>query len=929
MSRTLLTAIAMVVAATAQAQEIKPYLDLETEADIRRWQCKHDNAYFKEKPPFRPEFSDEHATSGAKSLKISTDEYLSVTCSPPADWSGYQSMEIDAFVEGDATVNGSLLISDRDWEANRTYWNRHNGTFILVPGRNVISIPVDGLYRGEAGSRNNDLKHNIVPSQIVRFDIGFASKAPGAIYLDSMRLVREATPEGILAFDLGPESQATFPGFTPITWNTVHGQGGAKAGLKRACGSANRARDDTFPTRLYQDWVWFEESANEFIADVPEGPLNVWMVFADCGYWGGEQAKFTKRTILANGAAVAVEDRGPAGRHDSLHRFEAIEPRPGDDLWDLYVGELFAPATFRTEGVGGRLRLRVETDAPWSSNVAAIVIYPDAKKAEAERWVASVAERNRREFANRAVYQGAPAPAQEAADAQELAIGYPTMDRNLSLLDDVGDPSGSMRRTGARGQRLAFTFAVRPGADLGAVGVVASDLTAGAATIPASAVEIAYVHHLTRRSGGGIGYVIAPSNVRPLAGSGLGLPKGLTRQFWITVAVPEDAAPGTYAGGVTLTAGAISRTLPLSVEVLDLALDEPDFNVGFFDVWAPTGTPEERAASMRSALLLMKRNGMNTMTGGPNIPFTGLDESGRPKLDFSACDQFFAVLKECGYTRPIYTYGGPAMVTGLHGSHRIGKEGRAWAEKTGKPFNELLALVWTAVKEHGESQGWPPLNYGMLDEPRVLDDARQSLELHRAYRDAVPFLRTGGYYSIHWDDDPVNLAIQDIFATMHWSGLNVHTQVDLDKARELGREIHIYNQGYDRFSFGAYQFAEMRKGVKGRIQWHANALHGYQFFDLDGREPDTAAMMWGRAGAIPTMVLVRANEGMGDFRFATTLMNLAEARKDSPASEAALAFLDGISRQIPIGERLAPKEYIGDEAFRLECIRHIKAILAR
>ncbi|HYE04735.1 MAG TPA: hypothetical protein VEL07_04360 [Planctomycetota bacterium] len=74
------------------------------------------------------------------------------------------------------------------------------------------------------------------------------------------------------------------------------------------------------------------------------------------------------------------------------------------------------------------------------------------------------------------------------------------------------------------------------------------------------------------------------------------------------------------------------------------------------------------------------------------------------------------------------------------------------------------------------------------------------------------------------------------------------------------------------------------------------------------------------------MVLVRANEGMGDFRVATTLMNLVE-KADSPAARSARAFLDGISTQMAIGERKAPKDYMGDEEFRLERIRHIKALL--
>jgi hypothetical protein len=36
--------------------------------------------------------------------------------------------------------------------------------------------------------------------------------------------------------------------------------------------------------------------------------------------------------------------------------------------------------------------------------------------------------------------------------------------------------------------------------------------------------------------------------------------------------------------------------------------------------------------------------------------------------------------------------------------------------------------------------------------------------------------------------------------------------------------------------------ARLHKGIRGRMQWHLLALHGNQFFDLDGREPDTAML---------------------------------------------------------------------------------------
>ena len=46
-----------------------------------------------------------------------------------------------------------------------------------------------------------------------------SKKAIQWLYDELPRLVKEARPAGILAFDFGPPSQVLAPGFTAITWN--------------------------------------------------------------------------------------------------------------------------------------------------------------------------------------------------------------------------------------------------------------------------------------------------------------------------------------------------------------------------------------------------------------------------------------------------------------------------------------------------------------------------------------------------------------------------------------------------------------------------------------------------------------------------------------------------------------------------------------
>ncbi len=97
---------------------------------------------------------------------------------------------------------------------------------------------------------------------------------------------------------------------------------------------------------------------------------------------------------------------------------------------------------------------------------------------------------------------------------------------------------------------------------------------------------------------------------------------------------------------------------------------------------------------------------------------------------------------------PRRTYGGPGLVPGLHYSHAVGETGQAWEKKTGKPFGEILNVVWSAVRDHAKENRWLPVAVSMIDEPRVLEQARENVELIRLYREHAPWVNVGGSYSI-------------------------------------------------------------------------------------------------------------------------------------------------------------------------------------
>jgi hypothetical protein len=940
MRRSLALATLLLLTGILPAQDVKIINDFETAAEAEKWfinEWDEKAEVDHEIPITTADLSERNATHGTKSLKRAVPSYLRCTRNP--DWSGYDRLDVDVFVEGTEPVSLVIVVGDHEWETHpkepRSFNNRYNFDVKLQPGANVVSIPVVGLYRGHIGLRNKDITHNIDPSKIVRFDLGFtasdAKAPPATVYIDHMRLVKERLPDGVLAFDFGGENQATFPGFTPITWNTVFGKDGATAGLRRALAHANQSQNDPFPTHLCGDWVQMADA--EFVASVPDGDYRVWAMFNDTAEWDWYTSRFRNRWIESRGEKVFTVDRGEGGPTDYLYRFEAIEPKPGDNVWDLYMSHLYRPISFPVRAVDGAISLTFHADAAWSCRLAALVIYPERDRAADERWLTDVERRNRDEFEKRALFLGPkPKPLAPPADAVRSGcwIGYPSLSDDVTFADAPGAAGAAMTAVTAKGQRVAMTFAVRPLRDAGAgpVSLAIADLRGPAGAIPASRIDTRYVHHAVQRGFGDISYTIGPDTLRPVAGSTLALTKETTRQFVISVRVPADAPPGRYVGEARLTAGSLAATVPIALEVEDFALDETTFPMGFYGVYVPGELPtDKRQASLRELFRLMKEFGMTSYGGGPDIRFSGFDAAGAPKLDFAACDSFFAIAREEGFTGLVFDYGGPGGLAGLDNGSVIGATGRTWEKETGKPFGELQRIVWTAIDEHARAANWPVILHSYIDEPRVLSDALDLLEMQKSFRDHAPFVHAGGYYSVDWErSTPLATAVQDIFKTMPWSGLNAHAQIDLDKGREFGRDIYVYNQGRTRFSWGAYQYAEMRKGVKGRVNWHMLALYGYQFFHLDGREPDVGMINWGRDGIMPTPAFVECGEGAADFRYAITLANLIAAKPTAPAAAAAKAYLDAIDAAIPAGQRNPLPGYAGDDAFRRGCIEHIRAL---
>lgn len=932
----LLGALALSGSAPA-AERVLHLCDFETAGDVKAWDFVAGT----------PRLVDEGAAHGRKALEIKFDpkgRYSPAYISwrrPRRDWSGFDAVVLDVLNPGAEPIAGYVLIADQAWaDKGRTYWNRHNSRATFAPGRTRWVIPVGGLFRGEAGSRNNDIQRDIDPDSIVRVDFGFGNKgSAGRVVIDDLRLVKADRPAGVWAFDFGPRSQSVMLGWTGVSHQSAYtkarGFGWGPGGGTPWDGAA---RDTTFGTALLRDFC--EAGGYRFHVDAPAGRYRVTLFYENSGYWGGEQAMHARRRVLADGREVWSETR-PDGAAHALYRFEDVEPI-GVDVWETYMkAELARPVVFEARAGEQGLTLGFDADRPWGSKLAGLAIHR-SDDAKAGKWLADQLEALAAEFRGKAVCLDAPALAFRPPPAWK-ALGLVAWPVHIEadVTPNTVPPAGAagprrltLSRLAARGEMETVCVAVRPLQSCGRCRA-RFQWTLAPSKLP---TEVCVVRYNTSRGFGNIAYRISPHTLR--RAETVDLPKDVTRELVVRIRVPADAQPGAYRGQLVLTdpKGTELFRARVHLDVADVTLDrQTDFRMGFYGLMPPGLIPQQRRWEVLDETLTMLREyGMNMVAGGPSWRLTGWKD-GRPLIDFGEMDRFFALLRKHGFTGPINGYGG-VRFAGLHDRYQKGRSGQKVERDSGLEYGEALLRAWQAVHEHARANDWPTIWYAMCDETRVRDVAERELafmEMMASVTARFPrTVRTVGDYSVDFatrPKDPAEMLYwhQRFFEALDVSCLNRHDPTVLAEARRLGKEVQIYNQGRSRYSFGLYQWSEHRKGVTARTQWHLNILHGYQFFDLDGREPDTAMICYGRRGLYPTIHFERCREGAEDFYLYNTLWRrIAEARRrggSSASLDAGEALLEKAVAGVALNQRRPPATFDADE-FKVQVISAIQAL---
>jgi hypothetical protein len=468
----------------------------------------------------------------------------------------------------------------------------------------------------------------------------------------------------------------------------------------------------------------------------------------------------------------------------------------------------------------------------------------------------------------------------------------------------AGTVPAAMKIRACAGEYEPVSFAIRALKPLGRLTLNASDLVCGDSRIPADAIN-AHVVKVWQQAG-------PPTSADATMGAGSLVPElllkddrvnltgsrpdvrldgpvetsldaNVTKQFWLTVRVPDQLPPGRYRGNVTVSpSDAAAVQIPLQVDVLPFVLAPSRKKQGiWFKAERRTATREYVERDVYRRLLEdVRAHGMQFVT----IRGRGM-----------------------GIAEDVLTIHEAAGMRGL-------TIWSSWFPSAVADFGPLRENLETAVRRHGYQQ----LYFQATDEP----NSEEQIALARTYFSKVKaaggrtFCNITPQYAVRLGD---RLDIPCVGYSNFFGSLERQEPVPGDESDALTQLLKTHSDVWyywqcrvedpriNRLLFG---FLLMKSPATGAMPYTYSTLGAETPFDdwsalRDGQisRAGSGAVYHTRAGSLPTVQWDAAREGIDDARYVCTLENLIdEARqqaKFATSADRAAQTLKSLYTQLP------------------------------
>jgi hypothetical protein len=448
------------------------------------------------------------------------------------------------------------------------------------------------------------------------------------------------------------------------------------------------------------------------------------------------------------------------------------------------------------------------------------------------------------------------------------------------------------------------TFCVMSHKDLGRVALELSDFVAqkDKQTIARENVKVGIVRCWPQRVSGWGGkgeYHIVPEMIEPPAGRASQVAAGQIRQWWLTVHVPTDAAPGRYRMSLTVRP---EKAPPTVVEwrllVLPFRLSRPaDRHWG---TWLESFPP---VGGLRGP----ERRGRNTPAEMDRLVHADLADYRDHGFDLAIFNYYFGVKENPDGS---FTYNISALVRDLEywktlGSNTpvaIGMEytcrnleyglaepGKEHVPGTFSPRarRAIVGLV-RHIHEEAQRRGWPKLYFYPIDEPGNNKTANRM----RFAQNVLGFV-----HEVPGCQTATTLTASDVQrlgdrVDVRIYAYGYYNRTKVVREAQQGHPFWYYENGmfYGHSALasrGDAGFEFLRSGAEVATAWGFDATQANPYNDFDGGHKDWNVIFPGVDGPTPTIYWELCREGVDDYRYVATLQQQIRQAKEQGRIEAA------------------------------------------
>jgi hypothetical protein len=864
----------------------------------------------------------EHATRGEYALKMDSNGTDMATLfvddgAALRKFKDYPLLKIDVFNPQAQPVHCGARVDDG---TSKDYGSRYNDDGLVVaPGKSTIEINLTGLTK--SNSRNFDQREriNLATLRLVAIWISPVGK-PLTLYFDNVRLEGSGLPkvDGLLAIDFGPAGAPVFAGFEGCT---------EKTNFTDARGYGWVNADGSFIASIPDALTGTGVSGQEFRVKLPNGKYEVNLCWDMFGMWG-TLPSFEWRKLLINGKEVISEKRtGKDFLEKFYYRHEDEEDLPGQDLWEKFVADYQKIHRFSAEVTDGLLKIEPQGNERLGRTVCFVVVYPEAKQDDGRKFMETLNARRKAKF-NAQMVVDVPKPTGEEpkptpADKARGFIAWvaSTEDDIAITARPVKDAPRKITLEAAQGERTAAQVGLYPLQDFPS-GLAASIANAALAQTGGDAKVTAKVspirnflkHAGMERVASILPYIVGAPSDKASFGA---LKSAGAHGVWLTIEVPQDAAPGKYVGTVKI-APSDSATpeqmvnIPIELTVLPFKLEKiDDITISVTGSTAGAFTafhPELMDRWWEVAQIVMKdqaAHGMNAVTGGPSATLRGVKD-GKADIDYTAMDRWMAMAVKLGMTMPGDSYQG-LDVSGLPGDNS--KDCMANCEQQAKQrfgigYAELVKIVYGDLEKHAKEKNWPKRAYSFIDEPRPESgNVGPCGEMIKLRTQASPETLFSGFYSTGDGRDPY-------FEMMPVSIAHINT-LSLQLVKKAHKQLWDYSGNYVREDIGRWAFMAARMGMTGFLRNGYMYVCSMPYFDFSDDEASWSCVYPSRNGINDSVGWERTAQGVNDYRYLLTCERLIakakKAGKTGPEVDAAETYMKETLKPVTLDDKDSAK----------------------